>query len=100
MVHQRVVSLVDDLDGTPAQETVRFNIDGTDYEIDLSLAHATSFRQLLATYVNSARRVDTATPPQQDHNRAIRAWARRHGRDLHKRGRIPNDVIHAYHHSP
>jgi hypothetical protein len=30
------VELVDDIDGSPAAETVTFGLDGTEYQIDLS----------------------------------------------------------------
>jgi hypothetical protein len=33
------VLLIDDLDGGEAAGTVRFGLDGTEYEIDLSAAH-------------------------------------------------------------
>ena len=37
------VSLVDDFDGTEAAETIRFSLDGKNYEIDLSKANANEF---------------------------------------------------------
>jgi hypothetical protein len=43
---QRVI-LTDDLDGSPADTTLRFSIDTTAYEIDLSDAHARQFCDLL-----------------------------------------------------
>jgi hypothetical protein len=36
MAQKITVALEDDLDGGPADETVRFGLGGTDYEIDLS----------------------------------------------------------------
>ncbi len=36
MVQKTTVQLVDDLDGSEAQETVSFGLDGTAYEIDLT----------------------------------------------------------------
>jgi hypothetical protein len=47
------VVLEDDLDGGPADETVRFAIDGTSYEIDLSTTNAAAFRQQLAPTSNT-----------------------------------------------
>ena len=41
------VVLEDDLDGGPADETVRFGLDGVEYEIDLSKQHARTFRREL-----------------------------------------------------
>lgn len=36
MAQKVTVALEDDIDGGPAQETVRFGFDGTEYEIDLT----------------------------------------------------------------
>jgi hypothetical protein len=41
-------SFIDDLDGSPAEGTVRFGLDGTGYEIDLNTAHAQALRAALA----------------------------------------------------
>jgi len=49
--------LVDDLDGSDAETTVRFGLDGSQYEIDLNGAHAEDLRGSLAPYVGYARRV-------------------------------------------
>ena len=40
--------LIDDLDGSEAECTVRFGLDGTDYEIDLNAEHAQALRDTLA----------------------------------------------------
>jgi len=40
MAQKVTVELEDDLDGSPADETVRFGLDGTEYEIDLSEKNA------------------------------------------------------------
>jgi Lsr2 len=49
LVAQKVtVELEDDLTGGPADETVRFAVDGTGYEIDLSAKNAAAFGKLLA----------------------------------------------------
>lgn len=56
---QRVETVViDDLDGvSPADETIRFAIDGAAYEIDLTADHAEELRSCLNTYVGAARRI-------------------------------------------
>lgn len=55
---QRVqVILIDDLDGTEADETICFSIDGTGYEIDLSRESAARLRAVLTPYLGSARKV-------------------------------------------
>src|SRR6266704_2285180 len=50
---------IDDLDGGEAEGTVRFGLDGTEYEIDLSAEHAQALRDALAPYVGAARKVSS-----------------------------------------
>jgi hypothetical protein len=51
------VHLVDDLDASEASETLRFEVDGKPYEIDLSSHNAQKFRAEIAPYIRHARRV-------------------------------------------
>lgn len=102
MAQKSVVSLEDDLDGGPADETVRFAIGGVEYEIDLSTNNAARLRRQLAPFVEHARKVGrasgrpvrTAASRQRSHD--IRAWAREQGLDLSERGRIPASVARKY----
>ncbi|GAB3539289.1 hypothetical protein GCM10027403_27400 [Arthrobacter tecti] len=58
MAIQVLTILVDDLDGTAAaDETVRFAIDGTHYELDLTTVNAAQFRSAMNIYVGAARRL-------------------------------------------
>ena len=43
-------TLIDDVDGGTADETVRFGLDGTSYEIDPSTAKAAELRKNLAVF--------------------------------------------------
>ncbi|MEV5542066.1 histone-like nucleoid-structuring protein Lsr2 [Saccharopolyspora shandongensis] len=53
---QRIqVELVDDLDGSPANQTVSFALDGVTYEIDLNDEHAKQLRVVLDRYIKAAR---------------------------------------------
>jgi hypothetical protein len=103
------VHLLDDIDGAQADETLKFALDGTNYEIDLSTKHADKLRRSLEKYVQSARRVGrghmaTATrgrpgaPARSDRvqNQAIRDWAKRKGIELSERGRIPRTIVEQY----
>ena len=54
MATRTTYTLDDDLDGSPADETVPFELDGTPYTIDLSTAHAADFRAALAPFVQAA----------------------------------------------
>jgi hypothetical protein len=60
MATRTIVSLIDDLDGTEASETVPFRLDGAAYEIDLNPDNAAALRKTLADYVAHARRASTA----------------------------------------
>ena len=56
MAQKIQVLFIDDLDGGEAEGTVRFGLDGADYEIDLSAKSAAAFAKLLAPYIEHARR--------------------------------------------
>ena len=56
MVKKVLVSLIDDFDGKPADETVQFGLDGVSYEIDLSAKNAKKLREHLQPWVNAGRR--------------------------------------------
>jgi hypothetical protein len=103
------VHLLDDIDGAQADETLKFALDGTNYEIDLSTKHADKLRKSLEKFVQSARRVGrghvattgrvrTVAPARSDRvqNQAIRDWARRKGIELSERGRIPRAIVDQY----
>jgi hypothetical protein len=60
MAQKVTVTLEDDLTGGPADETVRFAFDGTDYEIDLNAKNAAAFGKQLATYSEHARKAGRA----------------------------------------
>ena len=54
---QKIQTLfIDDLDGSAAEGTVCFGLDGTEYETDLNAEHAQALRDALARYVQAARR--------------------------------------------
>src|SRR5438477_10107647 len=51
------VQLLDDIDGSQADETLSFALDGTNYEIDLNAKHAEKLRGSLAKFVSNSRRI-------------------------------------------
>ncbi|HYP44670.1 MAG TPA: Lsr2 family protein [Propionibacteriaceae bacterium] len=100
-----ITQLVDDLDGTEAEETVSFALDGRSYEIDLSHDNATMFRKAMDEYVTHARQAGNARSRKPLHavahrdpsqTRAIREWAQRNNHPVSSRGRIPAPVVTAY----
>jgi nucleoid-associated protein Lsr2 len=56
MATRITVALEDDLDGGPAEETVRFGLGGAEYEIDLNKKNARAFRRQLAPFAEHARK--------------------------------------------
>lgn len=56
MAKKYVILLEDDLDGSEADETVRFHLDGRAFEIDLSTAHAEELRGILRPYILGGRK--------------------------------------------
>ena len=109
MAKQTTVTLIDDIDGSPADEQVEFAVDGKSYEIDLSAANSAKLRNALAPFISAARRTgggrrgsgSSSTPsrPAADRvqNQAIREWAQAQGMKISERGRIPSNVLEAYH---
>jgi hypothetical protein len=104
------VHLLDDIDGSQAEETLKFGLDGTLYEIDLNAKHANKLRSSLAAYVSHARRIGRGhvvapgrgrgqAPARTDReqNQAIRDWAKTKGIQVSDRGRIPATIIEQYH---
>jgi hypothetical protein len=104
MATKTKVVLIDDLTGDPADTTVTFSLDKTEYEIDLSNDNAAELRETLARYVNAARRspgarrravTDKASYAGYD-PAAVRAWATGRGIVVNARGRIRADVVEQF----
>jgi hypothetical protein len=104
---QRVQVLIeDDLDGSKADETVSFSLDGTPYEIDLSSDNALKLRKDFAVYIDHARKASgggarprrgrARTGPGRELSAEIRAWAKQRGHKVSERGRIPAAIIQEY----
>ena len=114
MTKNVTIEILDDTDGSPAEQTVPFGLDGIAYEIDLSTTNANALREALAPYVVSARRTGgrrikvavgqpTDSTKQEPEPRTtytathdIRTWARANGYEVADQGRISKTVIDAY----
>lgn len=101
------IILVDDIDGSPADETITFGLDNTTYEIDLSDANAAKLRDALALYVGHARKVSNSrraggggtrksSSSSGVDTKAVREWARANGHEVSDRGRVPAQLVAAY----
>lgn len=107
-------TIVDDLDGSSADETIRFSIDGASYEIDLNAEHAEELRETLGPWIGHARQVGGRSPRtrrpasrasarrgggapgRQPSTQEVRAWAREQGIPVSERGRIPASLVESY----
>lgn len=101
---QKIQTLfIDDLDGSEAEGTVRFGLDGVEYEIDLNGDHAQELREALAPYVSAARRAGGgARRPSKTGRKApasglntteVREWAKAQGIEVKDRGRVPAELV-------
>ena len=113
MARKVVYQIVDDLDGKQLAEgegeTVRFGLDGAEYEIDLSGTNAEKLRSLLNPYIAGGRRVSSTRRSRSSGRRErsasssssrdlsdVRAWALANGYKVADRGRIPQSIVAAY----
>ena len=104
MAQRQEIVLIDDVTGQDITDdggTVRFSLDGVDYEIDLGADTAARFRSIFRPFIEAGRRVSgrrqvtshaTPTVPTRadpEQLRAARSWLRGRGHEVSNRGRIP-----------
>ena len=87
MAQKTQVILVDDVDGSEANQTVTFALDGVSYEIDLNDEHAAALRESLEEWVGKARRTG---------GRRSSGRRRSRGLEVSDRGRVSAEVRKAY----
>jgi hypothetical protein len=111
MAKQVITSLIDDIDGKPASQTIEFGLDGVSYSIDLSDRNADKLRAVLHPYIDAGTRVGRVAGgggrrpgprggqparASRDQTAAIREWAAKAGHEISNRGRIPARIVEAY----
>ena len=105
MATKTQVVLVDDLTGDRADTTVKFALDKTEYEIDLSNENAAEMRAGLSRYVEAARKLSgggrrsapAAKPAYAGYDpAAVRAWAAGQGIEVNARGRIKAEIVEKF----
>lgn len=113
MATQTFTQLIDDLDGTVIDEgeTIRFALDGTAYEIDLTTENAAALRAAIAPFREAARRDgayrQNSAPKSVKRDRsgesaglaerrAAREWAVANGYTVNDRGRLTSTILDAY----
>ena len=102
---QKIQTLfIDDIDGGEAEGTVRFGLDGAEYEIDLSAAHSKALRKVAEKYIAAGRKV--SGPPRRRGSGGgrrnsgngpspseVREWAKSQGIEVRDRGRVPSELV-------
>ena len=101
MAQKVTVEMTDDLDGSQADTTVSFAVDGTAYEIDLSKRNAAAMRRTFDRYIEHARKAGRSTrrtrgTRDRRHSSDVRAWAKARGIQVSERGRIPASIVSQY----
>ena len=82
---------------------MRFGVDGSEYEIDLSKKNAAALRRKLAPFIEHSRKAGRGqrrrggrAASSRDRGGSIRAWAQAQGITVSARGRIPASVVEQY----
>jgi hypothetical protein len=107
MARKTVVTLIDDIDGESADETVTFGLDGVSYEIDLRTGNADRLRSALRPFQAAARKATAVASVRgrtgrdsrgndRERSAEIRVWAKKHGLQVSERGRIAATLVAAY----
>jgi len=101
MATKVLTTLQDDIDGSDATQTIRFALDGIEYEIDVSDRNANRLRNSLSDFIAHGRKVGgrrgrKPTSSGQVDTKAVRKWAAANGIEISSRGRIPAGVVERY----
>jgi hypothetical protein len=104
MAKRVITTLEDDLDGSDANETITFSINGAEYEIDLNDAHANELHEALKEYTSVARKTAGHARPTRrltagargNDTKSVRAWAIENGIPISARGRLQAEVMERY----
>jgi Lsr2 len=112
MAKRTITELIDDLDGSSAEVSREFALDGVAYAVDLSAANSARLDEALAPFiaagsklarggprlrlVRSSGGARATSPADRERNAAVRAWAAEQGLVVSERGRIKSEILDAY----
>lgn len=118
MAKKTVIEFIDDITGQPGEDvkTEYFVAEGYVHEIDLGPESRAQLEAAMKPFVEAGRRrrainlsrwaegstgtsASRPTPIDREQNQAIRAWAAQQGMKVSDRGRIPANVLEAFHRS-
>lgn len=106
MVRQTVEKVYSDLSGEELEASttsLTFAFDGTQYEIDVTLAEREDFASTLSKFIEAGRPVSARSDSRRAATRSagpspkdVRAWAAENDLEVPARGRIPARILEAY----
>ena len=109
MAQKVVREFIDDIDGSVAERTFTFTVDGTAYEIELSSENIAEFKAAIGGFIESARKVKATSNGQRQRGASptdlrerrerlnqVREWARKNGYSVSDRGRLSAEVLAAF----
>ena len=109
MAQKVITEFIDDIDGSSAERTFTFAVDGTNYEIDLSTENIAEFKSAIGGFIESVRKVKGSSNGRRtrgtgtnggrqprEQTQAVREWARQHGHNISNRGRLPASIQQAF----
>ncbi|UIP58287.1 histone-like nucleoid-structuring protein Lsr2 [Agromyces marinus] len=105
MAKRVIETLIDDLDGSDADRTVSFALDGDQYAIDLSDENIAKLGAALAPFIGAARKTAArgGGPRRRSsgggagsETKDAREWLRANGHEVSDRGRIPANLMELY----
>ena len=101
MATKVLTTLQDDIDGSAAVETIRFALNGVEWEIDLSERNANRLRNSLSDFIAHGRKVGAKRERNAGSSRDfepkdVRQWAEANGIEINSRGRIPAEIVERY----
>jgi len=100
MTKKTVEKFYSDLSGeeiVSANPTATFSLDGTAYEMELTVAERATLSDAMSQYIGAARQVSRKTTPKSGTSAAtVRAWAIKQGIQIPAKGRIPLEIQAAF----
>jgi Lsr2 len=95
--HEIVLSMIDETDGSEADETIHFGLDGAEFELNLSKAHAEELRRVLEPYINAGRKTggmrNERAPTNKDEAEPVLNGTKQHSMKVSDSGIVQRQII-------
>ena len=95
--HEMVVGMMDETDGSQADEIVHFGLDGAEFELNLSKAHAEKLRRVLEPYIKAGRKTGSMrngrAATNKDQAEPVLDGAKQHSMKVSDSGQVQRQII-------